>query len=120
MTTVVVLVAGTGVTTVDRVTVVVVAGTGVTASSCSHAPKALTLTAKSASLPMPIRFFMYPVRVRRHMRLQIANASQSSMRREARETTDPKAVVSETAKDAVPIPIVIDRNLKQRLQKFTT
>jgi hypothetical protein len=69
---VVVLVAGAGVTTVDRVTVVVVAGTGVTATSCSHAPKALTLTAKSASLPMAIRFFMYPVRVPPHLRSQIA------------------------------------------------
>jgi hypothetical protein len=68
---VVVFVAGAGVTTVDRVTVVVVVGTGVTASSCSHAPKALTLTAKSASLQMPIRFFMYPVRVRQHIRLHV-------------------------------------------------
>jgi hypothetical protein len=67
---VVVLVAGAGVTTVDRVTVVVVAGAGVTATSCSQAPKALTLSAKSASLPMLIRFFMHPVRVLRHMRLQ--------------------------------------------------
>jgi hypothetical protein len=76
---------------------------------------------------MPIRFFMYPVRVRRHTRLQIAGALQSSSRLEAREITDPKAVVSETTKDAVPIPIVFvfvfvfvfDRNLKQRLQKST-
>jgi hypothetical protein len=54
------------------------------------------------------------------MRLQIASASQSSSRLEAREITDPKAVVSETAKDAVPIPIVFDRNLKQRASSADT
>ena len=75
----VVLVAGAGVTTVDRVTVVVVVGTGVTATSCSHAAKALATTARSASSQLPIRFFMYPVRVRGPMRLQIANEASQSL-----------------------------------------
>jgi hypothetical protein len=46
-------------------------------------------------------------------------ALQSSSHLEAREIMELKAVVSETAKDAVPIPLVFDRNLKQQLQQFT-